>query len=102
MKLSDLYKERITQAEALRRDVWSHHDVTVRDSIRSRALSLEIEAQNLAHCCLRFGDQEVLAVDIDSCRAAVEKAQCDGCNPWYRGLTLIERIRSEAGRSTPA
>ena len=92
MRLSDLYKKCLAQAEDSERESDSSMAYESMDAIRCRTSELDSYAGWLAHCIALFGDQEIAEVDIDRLQAQVEGWACGGENPWYRGLRYLRRL----------
>ncbi|HNJ76902.1 MAG TPA: hypothetical protein PLE72_09045 [Azospira sp.] len=93
--ITDLYREKLAQAERFRNEAKTKPAPALRCSFRERAKTLEIDASDLAHCIAKFGDQMIFSMNLEMLKAEVYGAICNGSNPWVQGLDMIEDIIRE-------
>ncbi len=91
MKLSELYKMYIEEANVLLQKADTAPEWIERDVLRSQAAYAQSTAGYIAHLALTFGDQAIETMPIQNMMKVAERMKCVLENPWARGLRVIQR-----------
>ena len=107
-KISDLYRAALdgaaalrAEADALRLSDYANPPWNDIDHLNEQADDAEIDADYLAHCIAAFGDQICAEVDFATLGKTYANRFLGGCNPWLRGLAIIENNATTSQTEKP-
>lgn len=91
VKLSELYKKKIERMESILKRVRSKPPGFDGTALRALAHEAQSDAGFIAHCIVKFGDQDLEAMPIENLMKSALRVKCVQMNPWARGLRVIQR-----------
>lgn len=90
MKLSELYRQKMTELAMLVAAADASDDVDKRMAFNERAIQSQRESDCIAHCLAYFGDQPIACLVKSGALEHVRTLPRRLENPWVRGLTLLQ------------
>ncbi|MGF6725993.1 hypothetical protein P3T43_005378 [Paraburkholderia sp. GAS41] len=91
MKLSELYREKITLLTEHVTAADASNDADERACLNEEARRSQREADYIAHCLAYFGDEDISALSGDDALKHARALPCRLENPWSRGLYLLRQ-----------
>ncbi|WP_186078778.1 hypothetical protein [Burkholderia gladioli] len=91
MRLSELYREKLTKLAMLVAATDASDDATERMCLKSSASCRQQEAGYIAHCLAYFGDQEISALVHSDALHQAREFPCQFENPLARGIALLHQ-----------
>lgn len=100
MKISDLYRHKLTLVDGFLEKAARSEDDSIRAHFKELAWGFQSQAGLISHCLAYFGDQCIEEIPFLALLHEAKSRKCLYENPWVRGLRIIEREHLSA--SLPA